>query len=199
MSIFVWIDQFSKNFDKSLISKNDVEAIPILISQQIKMAYALCTKLTIPYDVCVRHINRNMRRSLQVGIIRQNIPDVISTLPLESISSMEITYIEESECEVDECLKGTIMYEGNTYIFRTHRSMYDVVLIMQKTNYPFDKIRMILPITVGALSANTNTNTNNSQMIYIPFKYIGEDGKIPIEFVWEFLVQLPNYNSDNLV
>lgn len=157
------------------------------------MAYALCTKLTVPYDVCVRHISRNMRRSLQVGIIRQSVPDVISTLPLESIRSMEIKHIEEGECDIDECIKGTVMYEGNTYVFRTHSSTCDVVLLMEKTNYPFDRLRMILPIT--SCIANTNAD---SQKIVVPTKYMGDDGKIPIEFVWEFLNQLPQYQGGDV-
>ena len=150
------------------------------------MAYVLRSHLRVPYDNCIRHIQKNLRRTLQVHIISQDIPDTITTIPIDQIKNMAITHMEESFCESNSCLNGKIVYNHNIYKFITHHVSYDVVLIMEKTSYPFNKMKMILPIT-------SYKDANMDYKIYIPPEYSNDEKIIPIEFVWEFLSQLQPY------
>ena len=146
--------------------------------------HALHTHLRVPYDTCARHISKNLRKTLQVHIIRQDKPDTVDILPLESIRNIEIVHIEHETCNDIDCLHGNMVFNGNPYRFTIHQRSYNVVLIMEKTAFPFAKMRMVLPIT---------SYKGDRNMIYIPPEYTHDEKVIPIEFVWEFLSQLSTF------
>lgn len=142
--------------------------------------------LRVPYDVCVKHIGKNMRKNLNIQVISQKKPDVVRTLALENLKKLQIKEMCENVCDDHDCLTGTVDYNGDIYTFKTHHNTYDAVLMLKKTSYPFDVVKIILPITTyhdGAYEKNTK--------IYIPEEFTEDKKVIPIEFVWEFLNQLP--------
>lgn len=153
------------------------------------MVFTLYTHLRVPYDVCVKHITKNLRKKLNVKIISPKVPDVINTVSLDEIS-LNIRNMEEKDCKSHDCIEGTLYYKDELYTFKTHHNSYDAILIMKKTRYPFDTFKMILPITTYH-NKNTENNENNTK-IYIPEEYTTDNKIIPVEFVWEFLSQLPN-------
>ncbi len=155
------------------------------------MMYALHTHLRVPYDTCVKHISKNMRKTLQVRIVRQDTSDVVDILPLESIRNMAITHMQEGTCSNRECLHGTMLFNENFYRFNTHQKSYDVVIMMEKASYPFNKMKLVLPITSYPVN-------NENYMIYIPSEYTSDEKVVPIEFVWEFLSQLHTYFGNNV-
>jgi hypothetical protein len=146
------------------------------------------THLRVPYDACVKHISRNLRRNLKIQVVKPELPDVVQVMPIDSISSLNITQMEEKACDTGECLSGIISYNNQEYRFRTHQWSYDVVLIMEKTNYPFHCIKLVLPITSWC--------SHREDKICIPAAYTTDKQIIPVEFVWEFLSQLPVYLHD---
>ena len=150
------------------------------------MMYTLHTHLRVPYDTCVNHIRKNLKKTLQVRIIRQDKPDIVDILPLESIKNMAITHMEEDICNDSECLYGNMIFNGNFYRFNTHNRSYDVVILMEKTSYPFHKMKMVLPIT----SNQYEHQDNQDYIIHIPSEYTNNEKVVPIEFIWEFLSQL---------
>lgn len=153
------------------------------------MMYTLHTRLRVPYDTCVNHINKNLKKTLQVRIIRQDTPDIVDVLSLEDIKNMEITHMEEDICNDSECLYGDMLFNGNFYRFNTHNRSYDVVMVMEDTRYPFHKMKMVLPIT----SSKYDLQNNQDYMIHIPTEYTNNEKVVPIEFIWEFLSQLQSY------
>ena len=62
------------------------------------------------------HINKNLKKTLQVRIIRQDTPDIVDVLSLEDIKNMEITHMEEDICNDSECLYGDMLFNGNFYV-----------------------------------------------------------------------------------
>lgn len=157
----------------------------------------LHTKLRVSYDTCMRHISKNLRGTLKVHIVKHDTPDVVDILPLEAIRNMAITHMEQGDCNGGECLSGTMFFNNGFYRFCTHQKSYDVVIVMEKMIYPFNKLKIILPITSYSNPYDTNTD-NTCSKIYIPPEYTSDAKTIPIEFVWEFLSQLPMYIDDSV-
>lgn len=149
---------------------------------------SMYTHLRVPYDACVKHISRNLRRNLKIQVVKPEMPDVVQVMPIDSIRSLNITQMEEQECDTGECLSGIISYNNQQYRFRTHQWSYDVVLIMEKTSYPFHSMKLVLPITSWC--------SHHEDKICIPTEYTMDKQVVPVEFVWEFLSQLPVYLDD---
>jgi hypothetical protein len=131
----------------------------------------------------MHHIQKNLRSTLKIHIISQDIPDRITIIPIERIKNITITHMEEILCENNNCLSGKILYNNDIYKFIVHHTMYDVILIMEKSSYPFTKMKIILPIT-------SYKDDRMDNKIYIPPEFSKDEKIIPIEFVWEFLSQL---------
>lgn len=152
------------------------------------------THLRVPYEACVNHIRKNLRRNLKVQIIKPELPDKIQTMPMESIADLNIADMQEKACnrdnDTENCLFGTILYQQEKYKFHTHQSSYDVVLILRKMTYPFQHIKIMLPIT--------SWNEQAEDKIYIPPEYTTDAKVIPVEFVWEFLSQFPVYLNQSV-
>lgn len=151
-----------------------------------------CTNLRVPYDICVTHIRKNLHKNLNVKIISQKKPDMVSTVSLENMKELQIKEMSETDCGTHDCLMGTIEYDGDLYTFKTHHNTYDVILNMKKTNYPFDMLKVVLPITTYRAD-NKYENHENDTKIYIPEEFTDDKKIIPIEFIWEFLSQLPSF------
>lgn len=141
--------------------------------------------LRIPYDACAKHIHANMHRNLQVRVIPLGIPDVTYVLPIESIQEISIADMEEGSCEDTNCLVGLMSYNHQEYRFRTHQKSYDVVLFLESTAFPFERLKIVLPLT--------SYQDHMEGKIYIPTLYTNDTSVVPIEFVWEFLTQLPAF------
>lgn len=148
-----------------------------------------CTHLKIPYDVCASYIARNMRKDLIIHLVSYKRPDVISTISLENMKGLNIQEMKENDCGKNECLEGYLKYEGKTYNFKTHHYAYDAVLCMKNKDDPYDKIKIVLPIT-------TYKERYDDRKIYIPEEFTKDIKIVPIEFVWEFLTQLPSLLKD---
>lgn len=149
--------------------------------------------LRVPYDVCVKHIGKNMRKNLNIQVISQKKPDMVSTLSLENLKHVKIKDMCEGVCDDHDCLTGTIEYDGDIYTFKTHHNTYDALLILKKTSYPFDVVKIILPITTYRDTYSKNENHETNTKIYIPEEFTEDKKIIPIEFVWEFLNQAPSF------
>lgn len=149
------------------------------------------THLRVPYDVCVRHINKSLHHNLTFQVVKPELPDVIEIMPIRNLRNLTITEMEEKDCDTGDCLSGIISYNNEEYRFRTHQWSYDVVLMLEKTRYPFHQRKIILPITSWC--------SHPDEKICIPYEYTTDARIVPIEFVWEFLFQLPLYldNCEN--
>lgn len=146
-----------------------------------------CTNLRVSYDVCASHIARNLKKNLRVNIISNKKYGMMLDAPIEHLRGLYIREMKESE---NECIVGMIDFENNTYSFHTHHYAYDAVMYMRNMDYPYDKIRMVLPITTY--------NDKKDCKIYIPEEFTNNVNVVPVEFVWEFLTQLSDFLEDDI-
>lgn len=140
--------------------------------------------LRIPYDACVQHISKTLHKGLQVRIVSPKNPGTTCIVPLENIQGLEIQDMKEDDCGYYNCLQGTIGYDKRIYAFRTHYTSYDAVLLLKNTEFPYEALQMVLPLT---------TFPDTKDRIYIPEEFTEDKTIVPIEFVWEFLIQAPRF------
>lgn len=143
------------------------------------------THLRIPYDACAKHIQANLHKQLQMRVIPLDVPDVVYMMPIERIQDITIMEMKEGSCDDKNCIIGLMTYNHREYRFRTYQKSYDVLLFLESTYYPFQRLKIILPLS-------SYDNAVHSK-IYIPPRYTSDVKIVPIEFIWEFLTQLPAF------